>query len=167
MSHSNIAISLKRFLLVEQCPPEWQDLDLYIFRDDAVAFYVGQSHFAFQRVWDHLLHGFRGHSIVGRFVWCNWPVSMRFTVELLSSKSEQFVELGNDLTAAERFLIQRWSPCFNVSQNRQATPVPSPYQPPNARFRFRGSLNKLIHQAERAVRAEDHQLWMQELEQTR
>lgn len=165
MNDQNVAISLKRFLLIEQCPAAWKDLDLYLFRDESVVFYVGQSYLAFARVWEHLLHGFKGHSIVGRFVWCNWPASMKFTIELLSSRSEQFSTIGNDLNAAERFLIQQWSPCFNVSQNRQATPVPDLYLPPNARFRFRGSLNKLIHQAERAVKAEDHQLWMQALDQ--
>jgi hypothetical protein len=164
MNDTNVVISLKRFVLIEQCPAQWKDLDLYIFRDDSVAFYIGQSHLAFERVWDHLLHGFKGHSIVGRFVWCNWPASMRFTIELLSSKFEQFDSVGNDVNAAERSLIQHWAPCFNVSQNRQATPVPPSYLPANARLRCSRSLNKLIHQAEHAVRAEDHALWIQGIE---
>ena len=164
MNDQKVTISLKRFLLVEQCPIEWKGLDLYLFRDEAVVFYVGQSHFAFARVWEHLLSGFKGHSIIGRFVWCNWPASMKFTIELLSSQFEQFSIVGNNLNAAERLLIQQWSPCFNVSQNRQPTPVPHPYLPPNARLRCSRSLNKLIHQAERAVKAEDHQLWIEELE---
>jgi hypothetical protein len=138
-------------------------LDLYLFRDEAVVFYVGQSHLAFARVWDHLLGGFKGHSIIGRFVWCNWPVSMRFTIELLSSGCEQFNSLDHDLSAAERSLIQQWSPCFNVSLNRQPTSIPHPYLPPNARLRCSRSLKKLIYQAERAVRAEDQQLWVQEM----
>jgi hypothetical protein len=129
-----------------------------------VVFYVGQSHFAFARVWEHLLSGFKGHSIVGRFVWCNWPVSMRFTIELLSSQSEPFNVVDNDLNAAERLLIQHGSPCFNVSQNRQPTLVPPLYLPPNARLRCSRSLTALIHQAERAVKAEDHQLWIREME---
>jgi hypothetical protein len=164
MDDQNVIISLKRFLLIGQCPEAWKALDLYLFRDEAVVFYVGQSHFAFARVWEHLLSGFKGHSIIGRFIWCNWPASMKFTIELLSSQFEQFNIIGNDLNTAERFLIQHWSPCFNVSQNRQPTPVPHPYLPPNARLRCSRSLNKLIHQAERAVKAEDHQLWIEELE---
>jgi len=139
-------------------------LDLYIFRDESVVFYVGQSHLAFARVWEHLLGGFHGHSIMGRFVWCNWPKSMKFTIELLSSQSEQFEAVGNDLNAAERLLIQLGSPCFNVSLNNQPTPVPSLYLPPNANLRCGRSLNKLIHEAERAVKAEDNQLWLQEME---
>jgi hypothetical protein len=164
MSHPKIVISLKRFLLIEQCPADWKGLDLYLFRDDAVVFYVGQSHLAFARVWEHLLSGFKGHSIMGRFVWCNWPKSMSFTIELLSSQSEQFSVVGNDLSASERLLIQQWTPCFNVSQNSQPISVPNSYLPPNAPFRRRRSLNALIHDAERAVKAEETKLWIQEME---
>lgn len=164
MPDHNAAISLKRFLLIEQCPADWKGLDLYLFRDDAVVFYVGQSYLAFARVWEHLIGGFKGHSIVGRFIWCNWPSSMKFTIELSSSQDELFRVVGNDLNAAERQLIQRWSPCFNVSQNSQPTPLPRHYLPPNARLRCSRSLNKLIHQAERRVRAEDAERWIQEVE---
>ncbi len=164
MNDQKIVISLKRFLLINQCPADWKGLDLYLFRDETVAFYVGQSHLAFSRVWDHLLSGFKGHSIVGRFIWVNWPKSMNFTIELMSSQAEQFSSVGNDLSAAERQLIQQWSPCFNVSQNIQPTPIPPSCYPPNSNFRRRVSLNKLIHEAERAVKAEDAKLWLQELE---
>ena len=163
MNAQDVAISLKRFLLIEDCPADWKGLDLYVFRDDAVVFYVGQSHFAFGRVWDHLLGGFHGHSIIGRFVWCNWPASMKFTIELLHSQAEQFCEVGNDLLGAERQLIQRWSPCFNVSQNNRPTPVPAGYLPPNARLRCSRSLNRLLQEAARAVKAEETQDWLQGL----
>jgi hypothetical protein len=159
-----VVISLKRFLLIQQCPPDWKDMDLYLFRDDAVTFYIGQSHLAFARVWEHLLSGFKGHSIMGRFVWCNWPASMNFTVELLSSQLAQFDGIGNDLNAAERQLIQESTPCFNISLNRQPTPLPQTYLPPNAPFRRRRGLNMLLYEAERAVRAEDTKLWMQSME---
>ncbi|MCI0552288.1 MAG: hypothetical protein L0287_15160 [Anaerolineae bacterium] len=164
MNCQKVVISLKRFLLIEQCPADWKNLDLYLFRDEAVVFYAGQSHLAFARVWEHLLSGFKGHSIMGRFVWCNWPKSMKFTIELLSSQHEQFNIVGNDVNAAERLLIQQWSPCFNVSQNSQPTPLPHPYAPPNAKLRCSRSFNRLIHEAERAVKVEDNQLWMQEME---
>lgn len=163
MNNQKIAVSLKRFLLIEQCPAEWKGLDLYLFRDEAVVFYVGQSHLAFARVWDHLLSGFKGHSIMGRFVWCNWPRSMNFGIELLSSRSGEFATLGNEVNAAERLLIGQWSPCFNLSQNSQPTPLPNSYLPPNAPFRRRRSLTMLIREAERAVQAEDTELWMQSL----
>ena len=163
MSNSKVIISLKRFLLIEHCPVDWKDLDLYLFRDETVVFYVGQSHLAFARVWEHLLSGFKGHSIMGRFVWCNWPVSMKFTIELLSSQHEQFAVVGNELSAAERLLIQQWTPCFNVSQNIQPKSVPNSYLPPNAPFRRRRSLNALIHEAERAVKTEDTELWIQQM----
>lgn len=154
---------LKRFLLVERCPAEWKYFDLYLFRDEAVTFYVGQSELAFARVWEHLIGGFKGHSIVGRFVWCNWPQSMNFTIELLSSQFGQFAPLGNDLSAAERSLIRQASPCFNISQNSQPGPLPASYQPPNARLRFRRGLRSLIHEAELAVKRENRQGWIQEL----
>jgi hypothetical protein len=164
MNEHNIVISLKRFLLIEQCPAAWKEMDLYLFRDAAVVFYVGQSELAFARVWEHLKGGFKGHSMVGRFVWANWPSSMNFTIELFSSKSDQFCSVNNDLSAAERQLIQYWSPCFNVSQNINPTPMPEYYFPPNARFRCSRSLNRLMHEAERAVMAEEKQLWIRELE---
>lgn len=163
MNDQKIAVSLKRFLLIEQCPADWKGLDLYLFRDEALVFYVGQSHLAFARVWDHLLSGFKGHSIMGRFVWCNWPRSMNFGIELLSSQSGEFATLGNEVNAAERLLIRQWSPCFNLSQNSQPTPLPNSYLPPNAPFRRRRSLTMLIREAERAVQAEDTELWMQSL----
>lgn len=164
MNDQNIVIPLKRFLLIEQCPIEWKGLDLYLFRDEDLVFYVGQSYLAFARVWEHLLSGFKGHSIVGRFIWCNWPKSMNFSIELLSSRSEQFGDIGNELNAAERLLIQRWAPCFNVSQNSQPTPLPKSYLPPNAPFRRRRSLTMLIHEAERAVKADDTKLWLKNME---
>lgn len=163
-NNQKVVVSLKRFLLIEQCPADWKGLDLYLFRDEAVVFYIGQSYLAFARVWEHLRNGFKGHSIVGRFVWCNWPIAMNFTIELLSSQFEQFGSVGNDVNAAERQLIQQWSPCFNVSQNVQPTPVPHPYLAPNTRLRCSRSLNKLIHEAERVVKAEDAELWIEGIE---
>lgn len=158
MNDPQVALTLKRFLLIGQCPEAWKELDLYILRDDDVVFYVGQSQLAFARVWEHLLSGFKGHSIVGRFVWSNWPVSMRFTIELLSSQSEQFKIIGHDVNAAEQLLIQQGSPCFNVTHNRRPTPIPPTYRPANAKLRIRGGLRRLIYEAERAVRLEDNRL---------
>jgi hypothetical protein len=155
MDIQKVEIPLKRFLLIESCPKAWNTMDLYVFREDEVTFYVGQSHLAFSRVWDHLLAGFHSHSIIGRFVWCNWPRSMRFTIELLSSRSEEFTSVGNNLDAAERLLIQQLSPCFNITLNLVPTPLPASYQPANGRLRCSRSLNKLIHEAQRVARADD------------
>ena len=164
MNDQKVVLPLKRFMLIEQCPAEWKGLDLYLFRDQETVFYVGQSYLAFARVWEHLLGGFHGHSIVGRFLWVNWPVSMNFSIELLGSHFEQFESLGNDLNAAERQLIQQWSPCFNVSLNSQPTPVPPKYLPPNAKPPFMRSLNKMRHEAERSIQAEEKKHWMQEID---
>jgi len=165
MLNPNVAISLKRFLLVEQCPPDWKSLDLYLFRDNNTAFYIGQSHLAFARVWEHLLSGFKGHSIVGRFIWVNWPQSMNFTIELLNARSEEFNDVGNDRSVSEATLIRRWSPCFNVTQNSQPTQLPTSYMQPNAPFRRRRSLNALLHEAERALKAEDSERWLQTMDE--
>lgn len=158
-SESKISLPLKRFLLIEHCPEAWQGLDLYLFRDENVVFYVGQSQLAFARVWEHLLGGFKGHSITGRFIWVNWPKSMNFTIELLSAQDDQFSHLQNGLNAAEQWLIRQHAPCFNVVHNGAATAVPPTYLPPNAPFRRRASLRKLIFEAERAVKAEDNLKW--------
>lgn len=163
MNHDNVVLPLKRFLLINQCPPSWNGFNLYLFRDEEVVFYVGQSYLAFARVWEHLLNGFKGHSLMGRFVWCNWPKSMNFTVELLSSQSELFREVNHDLNNSERLLIRRWLPCFNTSLNPQPTPLPHTYLPPNAPFRRRQSLNTFIREAERAVKAEDTKLWLKNM----
>lgn len=163
MSDQHVALPIKRFLLIEQCPASWRGLDLYMFRDEVVVFYVGQSYLAFARVWEHLRNGFKGRSVVGRFIWCNWPKSMNFTIELLSSQAEQFGMVGNDLNSAERCLIQQWSPCFNTSLNNEPTPLPLAYFPPTAPIRCSRSLNKLMHEAERAVQAEERRRLMQEI----
>ncbi len=158
----SLSLSLRRFLLVQECPSEWKIFDLYLLRDESVVFYVGQSHLAFGRVWEHLLGGFHGHSIVGRFVWANWPASMKFNIELMNSQSAQFAELGYDLNAAERALIRRWKPCFNDSFNQQPTLLPGHYRPANAALRC-GHLSRLIHEAERAVKVVETEAWLKEI----
>jgi hypothetical protein len=151
---------VKEFLLTEQrCPPEWRPFDLYLFRDDVVVFYVGQSYVAFDRVWRHILDGYKGRSVVGRFVHCNWPASMRFTIELLSSRSPQFADLGHDLSVAERRLIERYAPCFNVSLNSQPNALPACYAPPGQRITSPRSLTRLISQARMATQADKRRAW--------
>jgi hypothetical protein len=158
-----VTTSVKEFLLTEQrCPPEWRPFDLYLVRDDAVVFYVGQSYVAFDRVWRHILDGYKGRSVVGRFIHCNWPASMRFTIELLSSRSPQFADLGHDLLAAERRLIEHYAPCFNVSQNSQPTALPACYAPPGQRITSPRSLTRLISQASMAVQADRRRAWASE-----
>jgi hypothetical protein len=164
MDDQKVVITLKRFLLIEQCPAEWKRLDLYLFRDENVVFYVGQSYLAFTRVWEHLLGGFKGHSRVGRFLWVNWPTSMNFTIELLGSHFAQFEAVEHELNIAERQLIQQWAPCFNVSLNNQPTPLPKIYLPPNAKPPVMRSLNKMRHESERAVQVEEKKLWLKEIE---
>lgn len=148
-----VALPLKDFLTITVCPERWRFLDLYLVRDDTVAFYVGQSHNAFGRVWEHLRGGPHGHSILGRFLLCNWPRSGRFIVEMLSSQGPRFESVGHHLDAAERSLIEAYTPCFNVSLNHQPAPLPEHYLPPNAPIKYLTNLRRMIREAGYAVRA--------------
>ena len=156
----HVVLPLKRFLIVAECPLAWRGSDLYLFRDDEVVFYVGQSYLAYDRVWRHITDGYKARSVVGRFVLCNWPGSMRFTIELWSSQADRFAEVNHDLDAAERLLIEQYAPCFNEALNRRPTPLPDRYAPPSAPIRCSRSPNKLIHEAERAVQADERKAWL-------
>lgn len=149
---------------MDQCPDDWRSFDLYPARDDEVTFYVGQSQLAFDRVWRHLLDGFKGRSVIGRFILCNWPVSLRFTIELLDSSSEQFRHVNHDLNAAERWLIEQRSPCLNEALNRRPTPLPVRYAPPTAPLRCSRSLLKLKHEARNMVLQVQRQQWRTEID---
>ena len=161
---AGIAMPLKEFLLTEQlCPPEWRPYDLYLCRDEEIVFYVGQSYTAFDRVWQHILDGFKGRSVLGRFILCNWPAALRFTIELQSSRSVGFIEAGHDLNAAERTLIERHAPCFNEILNRRPAPLPARYAPPGSTIRCSRSLGKLIGEARHAVQADRRKGWLADL----
>ncbi len=158
----HLVTTVKEFLQLKECPREWRRLDLYLFRDDAVVFYVGQSYLAFDRVWSHIRDGFKGRSDIGRLILCNWPGSMNMTIELWSSRLECFAELNHDLDAAERALIEQFSPCFNNTLNLHPTPLPDKYAPPTSAIRCSRSLNKLIREAGYAVQAERRRQWLAE-----
>ncbi len=160
----HITVPLKTFLLTEQrCPPEWRSFNLYLCRDDEVVFYVGQSYVAFDRVWQHVLDGFKGRSMLGRFILCNWPAALRFTIDLRDSRSAAFADVGHDLNAAERALIERHAPCFNEMLNRHPTPLPTRYAPPGPTIRCSRSLGKLISEARYAVQSDRRKGWLAEL----
>ncbi len=154
----HIATTLKRFLVVNECPAAWREFDLYLFHADDIVFYVGQSYLAYDRVWQHLYDGFKARSVVGRFILCNWPLSLNFTIELWSSQASRFAEVDHDLTAAERALIELYAPCFNETYNLRPTPLPDRFAPPTAPLRCSRSPNKLIHDAERAIQFEERKL---------
>ena len=156
----HITLALKRFLVVAECPSDWRMFDLYLFRADDVVFYVGQSHLAFNRVWQHIYDGYKARSIVGRFILCNWPTSLNFTIELWSSQADRFAEINHDLNAAEQALIKQYAPCFNDTHNTRPTPLPDRYAPTNAPIRCSRSPNKLIHEAECAVQADERRAWL-------
>ncbi len=155
----HIGLPLKRFLLLAACPPDWRVLDLYLFRDDTVVFYIGQSYLAYDRIWQHITDGYKARSVVGRFVLCNWPKSMNFTIELWCSQAGRFAARDHDRNAAERMLIEQYAPCFNEALNQRPTPLPDRYAPPSAPIRCSRSPHRLIHEAERAVRADERKAW--------
>src|SRR5512147_1844745 len=107
----SIKLKVKQFLLLEECPPELRKLDLYVIRDGDLVFYVGQSYVAFSRVWEHIKNGYKWRSDVGRFILCNWPKSMNYEIELLSSGSPEFDLVEHDLLRAEEMLIKMYKPC--------------------------------------------------------
>jgi len=103
----------------------------------------------------HIRDGYKARSIVGRFILCNWPKSMNFTIELRTSQADRFAAVDHDLNAAERSLIELYAPCFNETYNARPTPLPDHFAPLNTPVRCSRSSNKLIHEAERAVQAEE------------
>ena len=159
-----VSLPLKRFLLFQRCPAAWREMNLYVFRDEQVAFYVGQSAVAFDRVRTHLLDGYKGRSTVGRFVLCNWPLSMSFTIQLLSCQAARFASLDYELNAAEQQLIQQLSPCFNIAKNVQPSPLPERYAPPTARPQHLRSPNRMKREAQLFIQAEEKKQLLSELQ---
>lgn len=159
---NNVKVKVKHFIQLEECPDEWKKFDLYVIRDENSAFYVGQSYCAFDRVWDHIKNGYKWRSDIGRFILCNWPKSMNYEIELLSSSSPGFAAVDNNLLRAEEMLIKMYKPCFNISQNNDPTPLPEIYLPPNSEIRCSRSLTKLRYQAEQSIRNDEKKKWLEE-----
>ncbi len=160
MNELHVEILLKEFLQIERCPAAWQRLDLYLLRDETTVFYVGQSGIAFNRVWDHFYGGFKGRSILGRFIVCNWPISMRFTVELMSSRASRFDSVQNDLDLSEQALISQYAPCLNTTFNPNPSPIPVKYTSPYTSLKFRHHPRRCIQQAAQAVEAAQLKAWL-------
>ena len=147
-----LALPVKHFLTCETCPPEWLSYDLYLFRDETVVFYVGQSELAFARVWRHLHDGFKGRSLVGKFIRVNWPHSMNFMLELYTAQEPAFADLHHDRTAAETRLIEQLHPCFNATLNSTPTPLPAIYKPPTATVRYPRNIGRMMRESAVAMR---------------
>ncbi|MBX3052867.1 MAG: hypothetical protein KF753_15385 [Caldilineaceae bacterium] len=146
----SLILPLRRFLVVENCPAEWQHFDLYLFRDEETVFYIGQSHTAFNRVWSHIYDGWKGRSLIGRFVLMNWPRALHFTVEFCYSQAERFEPVEYNLNRAEQMLIARHTPCFNDTHNPHPAPLPTHYNPPTVRVRHPRNPRAMIREAGQA-----------------
>jgi len=157
----HVTLFLQEFLLIEQCPPDWRSLDVYLFRDGETVFYVGQSYLAFDRVWRHIRDGYKGRSTVGRFLLTNWPASMKFTIELLCSQDIRFAPLSNELDEVEKALIEQSAPCFNSVLNGRPTPLPAQYLSPSAEIHKRRNLKTLIRESRFHVQAEKKKSWLE------
>ena len=157
----SIKVPVKQFILLDDCPPSWREMDLYVIRDENCVFYVGQSYQAFNRVWDHIKSGYKARSEVGLFILCNWPKSLSLEIELLSSHSEEFDCVDHDLLRAEQLLIKRHRPCFNISQNSDPSPIPGCYAAPSSAIRSPRSLTRMRYQAEQALLNEERKKWME------
>jgi hypothetical protein len=154
-------IKIKQFLLLDECPPEWRAMDLYLFREGETVFYVGQSYLAFDRVWEHIRNGYKARSDAGRFILCNWPKSLNFEIELLSSKSAEFAALGHDLGLAEERLIRHYKPCLNGTLNDEPAALPAGYRPVSSAIRCPRSPAGLKFQAALAVKQEEKLKWVE------
>ncbi len=154
-----VNLPLKAYLQIEHCPDEWRRLDLYLIRDEEVVFYVGQSYVAFHRVWEHFYGGFKGRSLVGRFIVCNWPVSMHFQIELMSSKNDRFASVEHDRFRCEQLLIQQHTPCLNTTLNPQPVLIPDRYVSPYTSLKFHHHPRRFILQAAQAIQAEQKKTW--------
>jgi hypothetical protein len=159
----HIALTFMEFLVLEACPPAWLGLDLYIFRDDEVVFYVGQSERAYERAWNHVIDGYKGRSVIGRFLLCNWPLSLHIIVEFYSARHALFAQVGHSLDAAEKLLIEQGQPCFNVAANPTPTPLPTRYQPPSAPPQHLRRLATLKSIARAYLRAENKRKTLDEI----
>ena len=165
MKNDQISLPVKQLLTIQDCPDEWQRFDLYTFgdvpeREPNATFYVGRSESAFRRVWQHLEGGFKGRSLVGKFVRVNWPTAMNFVVELLDSGCFDSAYRANPdrathRTAVERHLIETLHPCFNTTWNEQPSPLPAHYRPPTASVRYPHHLGRMMREA-RVATERDH-----------
>ncbi|MEZ4706514.1 MAG: hypothetical protein R3A44_04870 [Caldilineaceae bacterium] len=149
-----IALPVMQFLTLTTCPSEWIHHDLYIFRDESVTFYVGQSDCAFARVWTHLHDGFKGRSLVGKFIRNNWPRAMRFTIELIRTDAPEFQPIQFNRDDAERILIVALRPCFNNTHNAAPTALPVHYASPNKTVVYPRNMGKMMREADHAFRRE-------------
>lgn len=150
----HVILSLNEFLALDNCPPEWLGLNLYLFRDSEVAFYVGQSERAIERAWKHIHDAYKGRSVIGRFLLCNWPLSMHFILEFYHANHDRFAGVGHELNAAEKQLIEQWHPCFNIVANLTPTRLPSHYQAPDAHPQHLRRLGTMKSEARAFLRAE-------------
>lgn len=109
---------------------------IYVVRDDALIFYVGQSRRdVVTRFWEHL----QKPSRLGQFIRLNEPVSHQWTVAFYAlADCAAFVRQKSlfalqewqhfDMDMAEQAMIQALHPVLNLDFNEKPTPLPARYR---------------------------------------
>jgi hypothetical protein len=109
---------------------------IYVVRDDALVFYVGQSRRdVLTRFWEHL----HAPSHLGRLIAVNEPESQQWAVDFYAlADCERFVQQKSlfamqewqhfDMDMAEQALIQAMRPVLNRDFNEKPTPLPTRYR---------------------------------------
>lgn len=109
---------------------------IYVVRDDALIFYVGQSRRdVVTRFWEHL----QKPSRLGQFIQLNEPVSHQWAVDFYAlADCATFVRQKSlfalqewqhfDMDMAEQAMIQGMHPVLNLDFNEKPTPLPTRYR---------------------------------------
>lgn len=109
---------------------------IYVVRDEAIVFYVGQSkRDVIERFWEHLTKPSR----LGQLIASNRPQSLAWTVQFWTlADCRPFVQQKRlfadqewerfDMDMAERALIEAFRPVLNRDFNLQPTPLPAHYR---------------------------------------
>lgn len=106
---------------------------LYLVRDGATVFYVGQSVDPVERVRGHLGLGelaFAGTDRLGYFIEDNLPGAQAWQVILYTLEDCQAYLGAWDVQEAEERLIELARPCLNVQGNTSPSPIPAKYKRP-------------------------------------
>ncbi len=128
-----IQTTIKNIIARKLKPSDAIGHPIYLFREDAIVFYVGQSRQPLTRFMEHLGQTWQADaSEVGTLILEQAPHSGTWTYELWTLEDcAQYLEPGlvaGDVDDAETALIRHFHPCFNVRYNLNPTPLPERYQ---------------------------------------
>lgn len=119
---------------------DWQEIDphdepfcIYVIRENTTILYVGRANNPLERLQQHFDASSRGSgATIGPFYKRHKDISDSWQIDLYTLEDcEQL--LARDFSRggsqyAERFMIQHFHPCLNVTNNPNASPLPERYQ---------------------------------------